>query len=317
MQEETQNQDIGNTQDVHNEAPVQNETQSFDAQEQQSTPSMEAQWSVDQDQLLNPYEDDPNLIPEDELLNPYEDDSSSIPEDQLLNPYEDDAGLIGPDVLMDPFATAESPEMDIDPYQNEAVDIDPAATMRPEDLFGENSPVWEPEVQVPEILIEDWDGEEPAFPEEAEEQLNPQLLPSKDMSNSENNADEDTPLDFDENYQNSTEEFPDFSGDGPEAWDDPNTLYAAVPSGDDGGPFVNIPTQPSYDPWDPPVATSPGGGYQGFPKSGDVPYGNVEDYGYGPPVVKEPVVEVVAEIAEDVGEDVGEIVEDIGDIFGF
>jgi hypothetical protein len=52
--------------------------------------STEAQWSVDQDELLKPYEDDPSPIPEDQRLNPYEDDLSSIPEDQLLNPYEDD-----------------------------------------------------------------------------------------------------------------------------------------------------------------------------------------------------------------------------------
>jgi len=100
VKEETQNQNI-DTQDVQGEAPVQKEAQEhqgINTQEQstseaapeQSVSSMEAQWSVDQDELLNPYEDDPSSIPEDELLNPYEDDPSPIPKEQLLNPYEDD-----------------------------------------------------------------------------------------------------------------------------------------------------------------------------------------------------------------------------------
>ncbi|HEX2098883.1 MAG TPA: hypothetical protein VHF46_07505 [Rubrobacteraceae bacterium] len=73
------------TQDVQGEAPIQKEAQEYqgiDTQEQstfeavpeQSAPNTEAQWSVDQDELLNPYEDDPSSIPEDQLLNPYEDD---------------------------------------------------------------------------------------------------------------------------------------------------------------------------------------------------------------------------------------------------
>ena len=70
---------------MQGEAPVQKEAQQhqgINTQEQstseaapeQSVSSMEAQWSVDQDELLNPYEDDLSPIPKEQLLNPYEDD---------------------------------------------------------------------------------------------------------------------------------------------------------------------------------------------------------------------------------------------------
>ncbi len=41
--------------------------------------STEAQWSVDQDELLKPYEDDSSPIPEDQLLKHYEDDPAVDP----------------------------------------------------------------------------------------------------------------------------------------------------------------------------------------------------------------------------------------------
>ena len=101
-QEETQNQTI-DTQNMQGDAPVHKEAQekhqAINTQEQQSTseaapeqsvPSTENQWSIDQDELVNLYEDGLSPIPKDELPNLYEDDHSSIPEDQLLNPYEDD-----------------------------------------------------------------------------------------------------------------------------------------------------------------------------------------------------------------------------------
>jgi hypothetical protein len=73
IQEETQNQTI-DTQDVQGEAPLQKEAQEHqgtntqeqstsEAAPEQSMSSTEAQWSVDQDKLLNPYEDDPVFDP--------------------------------------------------------------------------------------------------------------------------------------------------------------------------------------------------------------------------------------------------------------
>jgi hypothetical protein len=106
IQKETQNQNI-DTQDVLGETPVQKEAQEehqgINTQEQsiseaapeQSVPSTEAQWSVDQDELLNPYEDEEGSIPKDQLLNPYEDEPIPISKDELLNPYEDDP-VVGP-----------------------------------------------------------------------------------------------------------------------------------------------------------------------------------------------------------------------------
>jgi hypothetical protein len=233
MQEETQNYNI-NTQDVQGEAPLQNEARerqgidtreqsTFDAAPEQSAPNTEAQWSVDQDQLLNPYEDDPSPIPKDQLLNPYEDDPSPIPEDQLLNPYEDEEGY----------------EMNMNPYGGQDLET-----------FSEG---------------EDEGG-------------------------------------------GSSNSLSDLGSQG--------NLYAAVPD-NSPGPFINNPAQPPIDPWDPPAPTTgSGGGYKGFPKSGDTPYGNVEGPDYTPPPVVEVPVEVVEDIVEDVGEAVGGIVEDIGDIFG-
>ena len=113
LQEKTQNQNI-DTQ----------EQSTFEAASEQSVSSTEAQWSVDQDQLLNPYEDDPSPIPKDQLLNPYEDDPSSIPEDELLNPYEDDPSPIPEDELLNPYEDDPSPipkDELLNPYEDDPV----------------------------------------------------------------------------------------------------------------------------------------------------------------------------------------------------
>jgi hypothetical protein len=127
-------------------------------------------------------------VDQDQLLNLYEDEPSPIPEDQLLNP----------------FASEESSEMSVDPYGGQNLET-----------FSEG---------------EDEGG-------------------------------------------GSSDSLSDLGSQG--------NLYAAIPD-NSPGPFINNPAQPPYDPWDPPAPTSSRGGYKGFPKSGDTPYGNVEGPDYTP-----------------------------------
>ena len=128
------------TQDVQGETPVQNEAQEYQGIGIQEQSMFEAapQWSVDQDQLLNPYdEDDPTSSkPKDQLLNPYEDDSSSLPEDELLNPYVDEEGAIPKDQLLNPYEDDPSPipkDELLNPYEDDPSSIPEDQLLNPYD----------------------------------------------------------------------------------------------------------------------------------------------------------------------------------------
>ena len=126
------------TQDVLGEAPVQNEAQEYQGIDTQEQSMFEAapQWSVDQDQLLNPYEDDlTSSIPKDQLLNPYEDEPSPITEDELLNPYEeDDPSPISKDELLNPYEDDPSPipkDELLNPYEDDPSSISEDQLLNP------------------------------------------------------------------------------------------------------------------------------------------------------------------------------------------